>query len=162
MKTKRFFSLLIAVILNLSSMVAFAEDDLAEAMTAPKTTENDGVCVNYNDTTIVFDVEPVIENDRTLVPFRAIFEAMGCAVYYSEADGAQLVSARRANDNLMLTIGEDEMYFNGKEITLDVPAKIKDGRTLVPLRAISEAFECEVHWYGDTQTIYIVLSRRAQ
>ena len=115
----------------------------------------DRIDVFYNDEIVNFDVEPIIENDRTLVPLRAIFETMGCAVYYSIDNGKQIVSARRANDSLLLTIGENKMYFNGKEITLDVPAKIKDGRTLVPLRAISEAFECEVHWYGDTKTIYI-------
>ena len=108
-----------------------------------------------------FDVEPVIENGRTLVPLRVIFESMGCAVYYSIDDGKQIVSARRANDNLFLTIGENKMYFNGEEKALDVPAKIKDGRTLVPLRAISEAFECEVHWYGDTKTIHIYSPARA-
>ena len=48
---------------------------------------------------------------------------------YSDADGKQIVSARRGKDSLLTTIGEDKMYFNGKEITLDVPAKIKDGRT---------------------------------
>ena len=92
---------------------------------------------------------------RTLVPMRAVFETMGCAVYYSDQDGKQIVTARRANDSLLLTIGENKMYFNGEEIDLDVPAKIKDGRTLVPLRAISEAFECEVYWDGDTKTINI-------
>ena len=102
-----------------------------------------------------FDVEPVIEDGRTLVPMRAVFETMGCAVYYCEEDGKQIVSARRANDSLQLTIGENKMYFNGKEIELDVPGKIKDGRTLLPLRAISEAFECEVHWYGETKIIHI-------
>ena len=80
---------------------------------------------------------------------------MGCAVYYSVDDGKQIVSARRANDNLMLTIGESKMYFNGEEIALDVPVKIKDDRTMVPLRAISEAFECEVQWHGETKTIDI-------
>ena len=108
----------------------------------------DGKAQNY-------DVMPVIENGRTLVPMRAIFEAMGCAVYYSEENGKQIVTARRANDSLILTIGENKMYFNGEEIALDVPAKIKDSRTLVPLRAISEAFECEVNWYEDTKTIRI-------
>ena len=115
----------------------------------------DRIDVYYNDDIICFDVEPVIENDRTLVPFRAIFETMGCAVYYTEQDGKQIVFARRADDVLMLTIGDDKMYFNADEIVLDVPAKIKDSRTLVPLRAISEAFECEVLWYGDTRTINI-------
>ena len=115
----------------------------------------DRLNVFYNNESITFDVEPIIENGRTLVPLRAIFEAMGCAVYYSIEDGKQIVSARRANDSLTLTIGENKMYFNGREIELDVPAKIKDGRTLVPLRAISEAFECEVFWYGDTKAIRI-------
>ena len=115
----------------------------------------DRLNVFYNDEIIPFDVEPIIEDGRTLVPLRAIFETMGCAVNYAELDGKQIVYAHRAGDSLSLTIGENKMYFNDKEIALDVPAKIKNGRTLVPLRGISEAFECEVHWYGDTKTIYI-------
>ena len=149
MKTKRFLSLFIALVLCLSAFTVFAADELTDEK------QKDQIDVFYNDEIINFDVEPLIENGRTLVPLRAIFETMGCAVYYSAKDGKQIVSARRANDNLILTIGENKMYFNGKEIELDVPAKIKDSRTLVPLRAISEAFECEVHWYGDTKTIRI-------
>ena len=131
------------------------EENVNTRLSAFNEKYKDKLDVLYNDDTVDFDVEPVIENGRTLVPLRAIFETMGCAVYYSEENGKQTVSARRANDNLLLTIGENKMYFNGKEITLDVPAKIKDGRTLVPLRAISEAFECEVDWVGDTKNIYI-------
>ena len=131
------------------------EENVKTRLSAYNEKYADRLNIYYNDEIMCFDVEPIIENDRTLVPFRAIFEAMGCAVYYTEEDGKQIVSARRGNDTLMLTIGENKMYFNGEEIALDVPAKIKDDRTLVPLRAISEAFECEVHWYGDTKTIYI-------
>ena len=149
MTTKRILSLFIALILCLSSFTTFATDELTDEK--PK----DKIDVFYNDEIINFDVEPVIENGRTLVPLRAIFETMGCAVYYSDIDGKEVVSARRANDNLQLTIGENKMYFNGEKKALDVPAKITDGRTLVPLRAISEAFECEVHWYGDSKKIDI-------
>ena len=149
MKNKRFLNLFIALVLCLSPFTVFAADEL----TGEK--QKDKMDVFYNDEIINFDVEPVIENGRTLVPLRAIFEAMGCAVYYAEDDGKQIVTARRANDNLQLTIGENKMYFNGEEKALDVPAKITDGRTLVPLRAISEAFECEVHWYGETKKIDI-------
>ena len=145
MKTKRFLSLFIAVVLCLSSFAAFAADETA----------NDQLKVFYNDEIITFDVEPVIEDGRTLVPLRAIFETMGCAVSFAELDEKQMVYAHRTDDSLSITIGENKMYFNDREITLDVPAKIKNGRTLVPLRAISEAFECEVHWDGDTRTIYI-------
>ena len=149
MKAKRFLSLFIALVLCLSSFTVIAAEELIGEK--PK----DKIDVFYNDEIINFDVEPVIENGRTLVPLRAIFETMGCAVYYSAKDGKQTVSARRANDNLLITIGENKMYFNGEEKALDVPAKITEGRTLVPLRAISEAFDCEVHWYGDTKTIRI-------
>ncbi len=131
------------------------EENVAARLKAYKEKYSDRIDVYFNDDIICFDVDPVIENERTLVPFRAIFESMGCAVYYVEEDGKKIVSARRADDVLMLTIGEDKMYFNGEEIVLDVPAKIKDSRTLVPLRAVSEAFECEVLWYGDTRTINI-------
>ena len=149
MKTKKILSLFIAIVICLSSLNVVAQDKRTDEK------NNDNIGVFYNDEIVDFDVEAIIENGRTLVPVRAIFETMGCAVYYSEEDGKQIVSARRANDNLMLNIGENKMYFNDKEINLDVPAKIKDNRTLVPLRAISEAFECEVHWYEDTKTIYI-------
>ena len=131
------------------------EENVSTRLSAFEEKSKDKLDVFYNDESVIFDVEPIIENGRTLVPLRAIFEIMGCAVYYSEEDGKQIVSARRANDNLLLTIGENKMYFNGKEIALDVPGKIINGRTLIPLRAISEAFECEVFWYGDTNTIRI-------
>ena len=129
------------------------QENVEKRLSAYNTKYADRIDVLYDNRILTFDVEPVIENDRTLVPFRTIFEAMGCAVYYSSSDGKQIVSARRGNDSLTLTIGENKMYFNGREIGLDVPAKIKDSRTLVPLRAISEAFECEVDWNGDNKTI---------
>lgn len=131
------------------------QENVEKRLSAYTETYKDRIHVFYNDDMMIFDVAPVIENGRTLVPMRAIFEAMGCAVYYSEENGKQIISAHRANDRLLLTIGENKLYFNGKEIALDVPAKIKDGRTLVPLRAISEAFACDVLWYGESKKIYI-------
>ena len=131
------------------------EENVGKRLSAFNEKNKDKLDVIYNNDLLTFDVEPIIENGRTLVPFRTIFETMGCAVYYSEEDGKQIVSARRADDSLVLTIGEKKMYSGGKEIDLDVPAKIKDGRTLVPLRAISEAFECDVDWAGDTKNVYI-------
>lgn len=131
------------------------QENVAKRLSVYHEKDVERIDVYYNDEMVDFDVEPVIENDRTLVPIRAIFEAMGCAVYYTEDNGKEVVSARRGNDSLHLTIGENKMYFNGEEKALDVPAKIIDGRTLVPLRAISEAFECEVYWEEETKTIDI-------
>ena len=99
------------------------EENVNTRLSAFNEEYNDKIDVIYNDDLLTFDVEPVIEEGRTLVPLRAIFEAMGCAVYYSEKDGKQIVSARRTDDSLLLTIGENKMYFNGEEKVLDVPAK---------------------------------------
>ncbi len=131
------------------------QENVAKRLSAYSEKYADRIDVYYNNEIMSFDVEPIIGNGRTLVPFRAIFEIMGCAVYYSEKDGKQIVSAHRGEDSLSLTIGENRMYFNGEEIGLDVPAKIKDGRTLVPVRAITEAFRCEVLWDDNTKTVSI-------
>lgn len=161
MKTKKVLSLLTAMSLTLASFVSYANEPGEDILIMPgpdamADVNSDGVSVEYNDDAIVFDVEPIIENGRTLVPLRAIFETMGCVVDYSVNEaGGQIVSARRADDNLILTIGEEKMYFNSEPVNLDVPAKIKDGRTLVPIRAISEAFECEVKWNDDKRLVSI-------
>ncbi|MBR5478755.1 MAG: DUF3089 domain-containing protein [Clostridia bacterium] len=131
------------------------QENVKKRLSAYNAKNTDGIDIYYDNEIMNFDVEPIIEKGRTLVPFRAIFETMGCAVYYSVENGKQIVSARRGDDSLILTIGENKMYFNGKEKKLDVPAKIKNGRTIVPVRAISEAFECEVLWQGDTKTVRI-------
>lgn len=137
---KKIISIVLTLVMLLSSITVLAAD-------------TDKVTVNMNGAEMQFDVEPIIENGRTLVPFRAIFEALGCSVSYYSKDGIQTVSAYRGDDNLMITIGENKMYFGAKEITLDVPAKIVNDRTLVPLRAVSEAFDTEVIWYDDINTV---------
>ncbi|MFX4261145.1 stalk domain-containing protein [Pelotomaculum propionicicum] len=99
-----------------------------------------------------FDVPPVIENGSTLVPLRVIFEALGADVQW---DGnTQTVTATKSGNEIRLMIG-GAAYKNGQEVQLSVPAKIIEGRTLVPLRFVSEAFGCQVAWDGTTQTITI-------
>lgn len=104
---------------------------------------------------IVFDVPPVIVEGRTLVPLRAIFEALGAEVGW---DGnTQTVTATKATTEIKLIIG-GQAYKNGQLVTLDVPAKIVDGRTMVPLRFVSEAMGSQVDWDGNTQIITITSS----
>ena len=102
-----------------------------------------------------FDVNPVIENSRTLVPFRKIFEALDCAVSYTKENGAQVVTANRGNQWITLEIGKNEITVDGETKKLDVAPKIVNGRTLVPLRAISEGLDCTVDWSADTKTVDI-------
>lgn len=108
--------------------------------------------VILNGTSVFFDVPPTIEDGRTLVPLRAIFEAIGADVAWD--NNTQTVTASKGGTEINLTIG-GQAYKNGVLVTLDVPAKLIDGRTMVPLRFISEAFGGEVNWDAATQTIVI-------
>lgn len=117
--------------------------------------QDEKITVNLNGETLSFDVNPIIENDRTLVPFRTIFEKLDCAVSYSEYDGEQVVTAERGSKYISLTIGEKTMFAGGEEITLDVAPKVVNDRTLIPLRAVSESLDCRVDWLEDTNTVAI-------
>lgn len=100
-----------------------------------------------------FDVPPVVENGRTLVPARAILEALGAEV---EWDGdARTVTARYARSEIRLAIDQADARLNGWPMRLDAPARIVAGRTLVPLRFVSEALGAQVNWSPEQQAIAI-------
>lgn len=111
------------------------------------------ISVFVNGAKVVFDTPPIIVNDRTMVPLRAVFEALGADVDWNDAE--KRVDAVLGDDKVTLKIGEDFMSVNGEKIPLDSPPFIKDGRTLIPLRAVSEAFRYNVEWNGDTKTVTI-------
>ena len=117
-------------------------------VTTPKSID-----VKVNGQSITFDQAPIIDNGRTLVPVRAIFEALGASVeWYSETG---TVVSKKGKTTVKMTIGSSTMQKDGKDITLDVPAQLINDRTLVPVRAIAEAFGCNVDWNSNTQTVTI-------
>lgn len=105
---------------------------------------------------LTFDVPPIIENGRTLVPLRAIFEAMGAKVVWDEAN--YTAKAAKGNTIVIIPIGSTTPTVNGKITQLDVPAKIVNGRTLAPLRFVGEAFGGQVNWDAKTQNITMMSS----
>lgn len=112
-----------------------------------------GPGVMLDNNAMTFDVPPVVESGRTLVPLRAIFEQLGASV---EWDGkTQTVTATKGNTVVKLTVGSANAYKGNSLVKLDVPAKVISGRTMVPLRFVSEAMGAYVYWDGVTQTVYI-------
>lgn len=108
--------------------------------------------VFVNEQSLVFDVPPVIINDRTLVPLRAIFEALGADVLW---DGeTETVTATKGDVEVKLVIG-GQALLNGQAVELDVPARIINDRTMVPLRFVSESLGYQVSWAEATRTINI-------
>jgi len=111
------------------------------------------ITVTLSGRNIEFDQPPVAKQGRTLVPVRAIFEALGATVDWDNA--TQTVTAKRGSVTVTLTLGSNIMTVDGAKIEIDVPAEALNGRTLVPVRAISEAFGCNVEWEQATRTVII-------
>lgn len=109
--------------------------------------------VKINDQVLYFDVNPVIDNGRTLVPLRGIFENLGADVQWIAQTSTVL--ATRGDTRVKLQIGNANAYVNDQVIPLDVPAKIVDGSTLVPVRFISESLGATVDWENSSSTVLI-------
>lgn len=100
---------------------------------------------------MTFEVAPVIENDRTMVPYRAIFEKLGYQVGW-DAD-TRSVTAVKGSTTIKLTIGSKTVTVNGGTVTSDTAPVIRQDRTLVPLRLVSEYSGCDVLWDKNTRTV---------
>ena len=109
--------------------------------------------VILNDKLIEFDQDPIIENNRTLVPFRNILEAMGADISWDAE--TKTITCTKGDKIIKITIGADEMLVNDEVVVLEVPAKIIEGRTFIPLRAISENFNADVNWISNERIINI-------
>lgn len=105
------------------------------------------VSVEFNCMDVEFDQPAIISENRTLVPLRKIFELLGAKVEWDEE--TRTAVSEKNGRRVSVTIGSNILYVNDDIVQLDVPAKIVNNRTLVPLRAISEAYECRVEWNGE-------------
>ena len=112
------------------------------------------ITVTLNGEAIDFaDQAPEIVEGRTLVPLRAIFEALGASVEWDDA--TKTVTSTKDNTTVKLTIGTPAINVNGEDKALDVAAQIVESRTLVPARAVAEAYGCAVAWDDATKTVTI-------
>ena len=96
---------------------------------------------------------PVISNERTLLPVRAIVEALGGTVEWDE--NTRTASLSYDSDNIELTIDSTTAYLNGTAYTLDTTPVIINDRTMLPIRFIEESFGLEVGWDQPTQTVTV-------
>lgn len=113
----------------------------------------EAVSIEIDGHTLAADPPAQITDGRTLVPMRAIFEALDTQIEW-DAD-TKTVHASANGHEISLTVGERELIKDGKSVQLSVPAQIIDGRTFVPARAVSESLDCIVRWDGETKTVYI-------
>lgn len=101
------------------------------------------------------DTAPMLVNERTFVPIRVVSEALGAQVGWDEA--TQTVTLTRSGDTISLQIGSNVLTKNGAETPLDATPFLEGDRTMVPVRAISEAFSAAVEWNAETRSVWIAL-----
>jgi len=102
---------------------------------------------------VYFDQAPVMANGRVLVPLRGVFERLGATVAWDPT--SQTVLAERGATSVSLRIGSPQAFVNGQAQFLDVPAMLIGGRTVVPLRFVSQALGADVNWDATTSTVQI-------
>jgi len=133
--------------------LAITDPELANIRTLDGFSALSGVGVYVDGKFLEFDVPPTIEEGRVLLPLRLVFETLNASVEW--IDSTKTVKGQMGDITVSLQIGSKTAVVNGAEVKLDVPGKIVNGRTLVPLRFVSESFGADVKWDQDTKTVYV-------
>ena len=144
MRIKKYIRISVVILIMLISLPAAAEDEIT---------------VYVNNKAVEFDTTPFIEQERTLVPIRAITEAMDFDVDWNEYNRTAVISNSAKSVSITIDSNYIDVYDYGngmnKVVYIDVPAVIKNDRTYIPLRVVSEAFDATVEWFDRSNTIKI-------
>lgn len=143
---KKSISLVLAAILAIFSTVSASAASKDISVYLDGYTGADGQKIN-------FDVPPQTINGRTMVPIRAIFEAMGANVAWDEATHTAI--STKDSTTVKMTLNSTTEYINGVAAEMDVTPVVIDGRTLAPARYVAEAFGYIVKWDEATRSVLI-------
>lgn len=116
-----------------------------------------------NNKKIKLDLAPFIREERTMVPFRFLGEQLQAIISYEVDSKTKLVSMIQYvldEKTVQLFIGKKEGIVNGDNVLLDTAPFIMKGRTLVPLRFISENLGCKTLWDPNTKSILVQYAKK--
>ncbi len=132
------------------------KDDAFGYMKKPKiyySCGSDGIRVYLNGKKVEFDQEPVILEGRTLVPVRAVVEAMGGGAEWD--DESKTAALRFEKHEIKLTAGSTTASLDGETKTLDKAPEIIGERMLIPIRFVAEGFGFNVYWDTEIKSVFI-------
>ena len=109
--------------------------------------------IEYQKRILAFETAPVIAEERILVPMRFLFEQMGADVEWNQ--NTMTATATMNNTAVAFSIDDTNVEVDGKAATMDVPARLINGKTMVPLRFLSENLGHTVTWDEETRTASI-------
>ena len=125
---------------SIPAMTVYASDEIIVII--------DGERVDFLD-----GQDPVIINNRTLVPVRGIFEQLGFDIEWN--GNTRQVKLKKGLNVVIVTIDSKTLITNGENHTLDVPAQLINGRTMLPIRAVLDKLGYEMEWDGATSSVHI-------
>ncbi|HEY4391640.1 MAG TPA: copper amine oxidase N-terminal domain-containing protein, partial [Paenibacillus sp.] len=97
------------------------------------------------------DAAPLLQNSTTYVPIKYVLDTFGGSAAWNNT--AKKITVTRGTTVLELTVGKKEFFINGSKKQADVSPIIVNGRTLVPLRLVSEQLGIMVKWDNKTKSI---------
>ena len=115
--------------------------------------EESNISLQINGSEISAEVPPTIIDGRTMVPVRAIFEAVGANIDFDAE--TKTITAKKGETTVNMTVGANAVTVNNKEVQLDAPAVIVNGRTLAPARFVAETFGYTVQWDAENKIVKI-------
>lgn len=131
---------------------------LAAALSSITVSAKD-IDVVMNGEKLQFEMPPIIENDRTLVPFRKIFEALGYEVSWNGEDKSIL--AAKSDTAMRLQIDNTAISVNNETAVSDMAPRLINSTTYVPIRIISEYSGCDVLWSEEEQAVLLYSGQQA-
>lgn len=114
------------------------------------------ITVKVNGNNIVSDTPAVLVNNSTMLPLRAVSNALG--VKNSEIqwnDSSKSIEIRSGGKYIFLAVGASGAIVDDTMITLNTAPYIQNGRAMVPVRFVSEALGAKVAWDGNSKTVSI-------
>jgi len=143
------YLLAVIIVMSMSVTTAFGYSSTDVVVTPGQST------ATVDGEEVTLDVAAKIINNRTMVPIRFVAENLGFKVEWNKTDKTITIGD---NGKVLLKVGSTAAAIDGKPITLDSAPVIENGRTLVPLRFISESLDAEVGWDSDAKIATIQYS----
>ncbi|MCD9022567.1 copper amine oxidase N-terminal domain-containing protein [Cohnella silvisoli] len=138
----------------ISTLVAFVV--IFSVIVQPEAQAASAIKIIIDGEVLKTDQAPVAIDGRTMVPLRGIFEALNAIVLWNQK--TQTVTAKKKDTTIVLKLGSKTATINNQTVTLDAPARAIHGRTMVPVRFVSESLGDEVVWNSKSRSVIITTS----
>lgn len=149
------FTLILVLVMTVTSCSAAPAENSSKTEAQEIIMQIDNPIMTVDGTDRAIDegrgTTPVIRDNRTLLPIRAVAEAMGASVTWENE--SRTTALAKGDAVILLAIESNIAYINEEKQTLDTSPIILNDRTMLPIRFIAESLGYDVEWNGETQTI---------